>query len=290
MDESTINALASNPWVTLGGFIIGALGLVLAIVFYAKSKKDRLPFYEVSTSTLIDGVDKALDGLQLYYKEQLQSRITVTKIVLWNDGRETIDKNDLAELDPVRVSCSSGTDILDIQVTQISSVANAVRIGESSEFNKQKYYPIIFEYLDHNDYFVIQIVHNGDECQRFSVDGKIKGVLKIERAANSVFESRLMQYLRYMPFMPHAEILLASRKVMKNAVTTAYFLLFAIGVWTLSHGVNGWYVWAGTALSFLSAIIFYYGFGRIAPVNISSSISERLQMGSRTGLVNNGKS
>jgi hypothetical protein len=83
MDTTTINALASNPWITLGGFLIGVLGVVLAIVFYVKSKKDRLPCYEVSSSTLIEGVEKTLDGLQLQYKGQLQSRITVTKIVFF---------------------------------------------------------------------------------------------------------------------------------------------------------------------------------------------------------------
>lgn len=268
MDSTTINALASNPWITLGGFFIGILGVVLAIVFYVKSKKDRLPCYEVSGNTLIEGVDKALDGLQLQYKGKQQNRITVTKIVLWNDGRETIDKNNIVPTDPVRVICPVDIDILDIQVTQVSSNANAIELCEPSKDGENTSYPINFEYLDHKDYLVIQIVHNGDETRKFSVKGKIKGVSDIARITNARVESKTMRYLRYLPLMPQVKAIMESRLFMKYVGAGSYLVFAGVGVWALIHGKTEWYVWGGTVFCILGAAVLYFGFRRIAPINI----------------------
>ena len=228
MDPATINSLASNPWITLGGFVIGLLGLVLAIVFYVKAKKERIPCYERSSRTLIEGVDKTLDGLQLHYRGQPQSRITVTKIVFWNEGRETIDKSDLVNADPIRVLCPPNVDILDIQVIQFSSSANTVTLGLPSNSDEHQSYPIQFEYLDHRDYFVIQIVHNGDDTQTFEIDGKIKGVSELLQVSSMRIEP---QTLRLIPFASQLERLMASRLFMKYAGAGSYLVFAGVGAW-----------------------------------------------------------
>lgn len=272
MDTSTINTLASNPWITLGGFIIGALGLVLAIVFYFKSKKDRIPCYVVSSNTLIEGIDKALDGLQLLYKGQPQSRISVTKIAIWNDGRETIDRNDFVLANPVRVLCPPVLDILDVRVSQVSSEANPVNIGNPLKLDEHISYSIDFEYLDYKDYFVIQLVHNGDVAQRFSVDGKIKGVAKMTRVSSgTIAEPHALKYyplLRLFPFMLLIEKLMANRLFMKYVGVSSYLIFAGAGVWALIHGKNEWYVWTGTVFCIFGASILYFGLRRIAPVNL----------------------
>ena len=265
MDPATINSLASNPWITLGGFVIGLLGLVLAIVFYVKAKKERIPCYERSSRTLIEGVDKTLDGLQLHYRGQPQSRITVTKIVFWNEGRETIDKSDLVNADPIRVLCPPNVDILDIQVIQFSSSANTVTLGLPSNSDEHQSYPIQFEYLDHRDYFVIQIVHNGDDTQTFEIDGKIKGVSELLQVSSMRIEP---QTLRLIPFASQLERLMASRLFMKYAGAGSYLVFAGVGAWALAHGKNAWYVWAGTAFCVFGASVLYFGYRRIAPVNI----------------------
>jgi hypothetical protein len=265
MDPTTINSLASNPWITVGGFVIGLLGVVLAVVFYVKAKKERVPCYEHSSNTLIEGVDKTLDGLQLHYRGQPQSRITVTKVVFWNEGRETIDKSDLVIADPVRILCPLSVDILDIQIVQSSSSANAVRLGLPSSSGKHTSYPIEFEYLDHKDYFVIQIVHNGDDTPRFNIIGKIKGVSELVRVPNARVKSKA---LRLIPIMSQLERLMDNRLFMKYAGTGSYLALACVGAWLLTHGKNDWYVWAGTTFCAFAASIMYISLRRTAPVNI----------------------
>jgi hypothetical protein len=262
--ESKIIALASDPLLTVGGFVIGVLGIVLAIVFYFKSKKEKTPCYEVSSDTLIEGIDKALDGLQLRYKGHPQSRITVTKIIFWNDGHETIDKGDLVAIDPVRVICPSSVTILDIQVTQASFHSNAVSLGDEEKTTEHTSYPINFEYLDHKNFFIIQIVHNGDERANFSIGGKIKGVDKITLVFNGTakFPSTLRLIAQFQKLM-------ASRVIMKYIGASIYLFLAGYGVWALTHGQTEWYVWAGTVFCAFGFAIWYFEMHRrIAPVNI----------------------
>jgi len=266
MDPTTISSLASNPWITLGGSVIGLLGLVLAAVFYAKAKKERIPCYEYSNKTLIEGVDKTLDGLQLHYRGQPQSRITVTKIVFWNEGRETIDKNNLVIADPIRIICPINIDVLNIQITNFSSSTNAIKLGLPSNSDEYQSYPIEFEYLDYREYFVIQIVHNGDDSQSFCITGKIKGVSKFLRFSAL---TGISQKLKSIPFVPQQlERMLTDRLIMKYAGTTAYLGYAGVGVWALTHGMNDWYVWAGTAFSVFGALFMYFAHRRIAPVKI----------------------
>ena len=180
-----IQSLANNPIVTLAGLALAAVSIVLAVIFYARSKKERWPCFEVKSNTIISGLNKALDGLQLQYNGNTQERITVTKISFWNAGLETIDKSDLVELDPLAVTCSSSLPILDFQILQSSAESNSVKIDEPYIKNDLQILPITFDYLDNNDFFVIQIVHTGDEADEFVIRGKIKGVKEIE---NTTFE------------------------------------------------------------------------------------------------------
>lgn len=141
-------------------------------------------------------------------------------------------------------------------------------MGESSKLDEHTTYPIYFEYLDHKDYFVIQIVHNGDEAHEFFVKGKIKGVSKIDRVSSAIVESKAMRYLRYLPLMPQVEAMMASRLFMKYAGAGSYIVFAGVGVWALTHGKTEWYVWSGTVFCIFGASVLYFGFRRIAPINI----------------------
>lgn len=265
MDLTTINSLASDPWITLGGFFIGLLGLVLAVVFYVKAKKDRVPIYELSSSTLIDGVDKTLEGLQLHYRGQPQSRITVTKIAFWNEGRETIDKGDLVGADPVRIDCPPDVAILDAQIIQLSSssVQGALRPYVNSDGRQS--YAIEFEYLDHRDYVVVQLAHNGHDAESFSIAGKIKGAPGVTRVTNGGVE---LGKRRLVPFGSLIDRMMANRLFMKYVGAGFYLIFAAIGTQLLLSGKTDWYVWVGTMFCILAATIMYSEFRVIPPVKI----------------------
>lgn len=260
-------SLASSPIITIGGFVLGVIGIVLAIIFYIRSKKDRIPCFEVKSTTLIEGLHNALDGLQLHYKGMPQDRITVTKLVFWNDGRETIDKRDFVVADPIGIFCSNSLIILDIQVTQISSKSNTVKLGAVvEENNNAHFYPIDFEYLDNRDYFVIQVVHSGLDSEEIVFRGKIKGVKEIKNTTDIVFDKHI---LGLMPFAFGLEKLLSSKVFMRYGGSITYTFFGVLGIWALLRGNTSWYVWVLTTFCFFATAVLFFGFRHISPVKIS---------------------
>jgi drug/metabolite transporter superfamily protein YnfA len=258
-------ALASNPMVTLGGVVLGLLGIVLAIVFYFRAKREKKPYFEVASNTLIEGIHKSLDGLQLQYKGAPQDRITVTKVAFWNAGRDTINKNDLVMVDPIGIICSKRLAILDVQVIQVSSPSNSVSLGEAITRSDEIFFPIEFEYLDEGDFFVVQIVHAGEKSERFKVSGKIKSVKQIERISGTRIEP---DFLNLIPFAFAFEKMIASRVFIKYGGSLIYVGFGLFGVWNLLHEKTQWYIWVLTAFCFFGAAVLYYGHRHIPPVRI----------------------
>ena len=261
-----VRALANDPIIALGGFALGVLGILLAIIFYVKAKKEKVPCYQVRSNTLIEGLHKALDGLQLHYKGTLQERLTVTKMVFWNAGRETIDRRDLVAAEPIGIVCSKQLNVLDAQIIQASAVANAVALKKMVELGPDKnLYPIEFDYLDNKEFFVVQIVHTGPDDEEFRIRGKIKGVKRIERSLSTTRQPR---FLRRLPFYDFVDKIAAARGVAKYVVSLSYLGFAGFGTWWLFHGRTEWYVWLASGFCYLAAAFVYYGSRHVPPVGI----------------------
>ena len=262
---ATLESLASNPLITLGSFALAIFAIVLAVIFYIRSQKYKIPCFEEKSYTIIEGLQKSLEGLEVHYKSTVQERITVTKVIFWNDGKETIDKADTVEKDPLRIDVPSSIDVLDIQVIDVSSDSNSVDIGDAFSANNKKTYPLSFEYLDHNEYFVIQIIHNGASRERFGIKGKIKGVKKLEKIMGTPTRLRITTDI---PFLLPLEALVNSSKIMKYAYSLIYFAAGLFAIWHLFNGNTDWYIWVLAGISFLIAVFMYTESRHISPVKI----------------------
>ena len=263
-----LQTLSDNPYITLGSFALAVFGIVLAIIFYVRSKKDKTPCYDCSSNTIIEGLNQALDGLEVHYKGQAQERVSVTKLVLWNAGRDTIDKSDLVERDQLRVLTPAEVTLLDIQVIDVSTKSNLVTLGEATQREQGSEFSIDFDFLDHQDYLVIQIIHNGSSRDEFSIAGKIKGVKEIVQSDGIRLSRSQSKILRILPIVGEFKQLMQSPRFMKYFGTIAYggFGLFA--VWHLINGKTDWYVWAGAGFCIFASCLMYFGHRNLSPVKI----------------------
>ena len=91
------------------------------------------------------------------YKEEKVENFTVSKILFYNRGRETINKQDITTISPLRVS-SGNYHILDASILQVNKTSNNFKINLDRE--KENVY-LDFDYLDKNQGAVIQVVHTG---------------------------------------------------------------------------------------------------------------------------------
>lgn len=260
-----IESFANNPLVSIGSLGLAVLGIILAIIFYVRSQRNKVPCFDTSNNTIIEGLHKALDGLEVRYKGVTQERITISKVIFWNDGKETIDKNDLVMQDPLRIVCPKDIEILDIQVISNNIELNSIVLENQVVEEDTIYYPVSFEYLDHEEYLIIQIIHNGDTSGRFSVAGKIKGVKSITKVSEAKPPAKIFKYL---PFMFPYEKILSSPIFYKYIGSLLYFSGAMYAVWNLFIGNTQWYVWLAIPILLFFSGVMYFGFRYISPVKI----------------------
>lgn len=159
------------PWI---GPLIGLISLSLAVTFFILARRARLkrPTWAVRSNNLVRGFASRLPDLEILFRNKKVDTVTVTRIAFWNRGLATIDRNDIAAADPLRIAPHGGTRLLDVRVVQVS--------GESSRFEaaldgEGKAAYLRFDFLDRDHGAVVQIVHTGASSDDLSVVGTIKG-------------------------------------------------------------------------------------------------------------------
>lgn len=160
------------------GWLIGGIGIAVSFILYFRSRKKRIPIYRCRTTRLITSSIKQIDELDILYGKKKLNALSITKIVLWNAGRETISGSDVSEVDRLRISIGSDYEILSCDILNQTKIANnfSVQIAD----NKKNIY-LAFDYFDHNEGVVLKIRHTGSSSSDISVNGSIKAVRKIIR-------------------------------------------------------------------------------------------------------------
>ena len=134
-------------------------------------------------------------GVSIMCDGQNYKHLCISNLVLWNDGRMTVRREDIAPISPIRIeTCEEciiyGCEVLD----EINSANNfSCKIID----NQIK---VDFDYLNKNDGVAFQILHTGSGTA-LRIDGDIIGGAKINKpwSANrmykKVFRSRFMDNL-----------------------------------------------------------------------------------------------
>ncbi|MBP0639458.1 hypothetical protein [Cupriavidus sp. AcVe19-6a] len=261
MDIILIKTIVENPLFGMAGFIIGAISLIISFVLYFKSKRDKEPFYGVRSKVLIDGLAGALDGLEVQFRGQTQNRICVTKILFWNEGRNTINRNDFSEVDPLRITLPDGERILDIRVTKSSSESCAASVGAADDLF-HPFSKISFDYLDYRDYFIVQIVHTGQETTEFKVRGKIKGAKNISRS----MAVEMSAAAALGPGIKFFDPIIITKKILSSryGIASVYFFFAGFVAWVVKSGtLNLWFLSISVLLG-ICGIAFLF-LMRVAP-------------------------
>lgn len=80
-------------------FLLSILGIFLTLFFYFKSKKQKVPLYGTRSINLIKGKANKIDDLEILFKGDKVQYLTITKLLFWNAGKETIHRSDVATKD-----------------------------------------------------------------------------------------------------------------------------------------------------------------------------------------------
>jgi hypothetical protein len=97
---------------------------------------------------------------------------TITKILFWNDGKETIRLDDIAQEDPLEINVAEDARILDIRAIQRKPPTNGFEVNLSDD---QLSATLGFDYIDKDEGAVIQVIHTGRSGKEISLRGRVAG-------------------------------------------------------------------------------------------------------------------
>lgn len=176
--------LLSNPIIGFVGTVGTVLGIVLTVVLYQKGKQAKEPHWSIQTVNLFKDYSGTVAGLDIQYMGDKVRDLSVSKVAFWNRGALTIDAGDLVDGDPLRLEANGKGRILSTKL--ISTNNKACQLLLSASLEKDRAF-MKFEYLDRDQGFVLQVIHEGTSSNDLDLKGAIKGVTRIRKTDLNVF-------------------------------------------------------------------------------------------------------
>jgi hypothetical protein len=159
----------------IGGIVIG---VILSVYFYLKSLKIKQPNWTIKSNNLIRGWSGQIENLEIKYENGAVENLTISRIIFWNNGKETIDGDDLQTINPLRIEAKENVKILSVSVIENNKISSEFKVTN----DKQNNYAIIdFNYLDFQQGAVIQVIHTGKSSGDIFIIGDIKGVKELSK-------------------------------------------------------------------------------------------------------------
>jgi hypothetical protein len=185
----------SNDFYNLFGIAIGVIGIILAIVFYFKSKKIKKPFYSKVSINLLKRELKRIGNIEVKYLNQSIEDFTITKIAIWNGGHDTINKSNVPENSSLRIAAQEDSIIYGAEMLYQTDQSNGFNVFHDKINNAVQ---IDFDYMDINQGCIIKVLHSGISSDNLELIGKVKGVGNIKFIPNYKLETSLRN--KHLPY------------------------------------------------------------------------------------------
>ncbi|MGD2072097.1 MAG: hypothetical protein PVG65_01220 [Candidatus Thorarchaeota archaeon] len=153
--------------------LLAVSGFVMAIIIYLKSRRQKSPVHSTRSINIAqDIIPNRFESLELSYNGVRIENFTITKVLFWNDGKETIHLDDIAQEDPLEIFIADDARILDIRVIQRKPLTNGFEVNLSDD---QSSAMLGFDYIDKDEGAVIQVIHTGRSGKEISLRGRVAG-------------------------------------------------------------------------------------------------------------------
>jgi hypothetical protein len=145
--------------------------------FFIRDRKHRKPCYAVLANTLLRDPAARLPALDVRFSGTPIQSLTVARVAIWNAGREILRAADVARTDPFTLATPDDVRILDARVIQSTSRPGEMTLKQVSESEVR----IAFEYLEHCQGSVIEVIHTGTAAEDLAVRGSVQGAAPVRR-------------------------------------------------------------------------------------------------------------
>jgi len=224
----------SERALALSGVGLTLLGVAIGAYYGRRSRRYKRPVYTVSSVTLVEDAESSVNGLEVRYRSEAVSTLTVTKVALWNAGNETVDAADLSDQDPLRIEVVDG-EILDVVVVARTSPVTSLSVSLADD-NAAR---VRFDFLDRRQGGVVQVVHTGLKSDNCRLLGTIRGAGHPERRQEQRGAYALAAFALF--FGPVFLMLWLSAILLPEWVGAAFtFFWFALALFLMSFRSGAW--------------------------------------------------
>ncbi|MDR4470375.1 MAG: hypothetical protein MRJ68_19110 [Nitrospira sp.] len=247
----------SSPIVSLISLLIGFTALVLGAVFYFKGKRDKEPSWSSWTVNLFKDYSGTVEDLEVRYLGEKVKNLSISNVLFWNAGRQTIHASDITEADPLRLELQDKGRIL--SATLIAMNNQASRPLLSRPVGERDRVLISFDYLDREHGFVVRVTHDGTRSRELRLKGALKGADEIKEIDFADFRrGRLGSYAKLLAvpsfLMPALWIFILTieskvKILVISLLTVPLGVLLFTWFWTLfkqrgvPHGLESFLTW-----------------------------------------------
>lgn len=175
----------NQGWV---GALLGVLGIGFGIYQIFRRMGARL-VYQYMGQQLIEGDDGLLPNeVVVQFDGKQVPRLSLSQIIVWNDGRAAVRGDEIAPKDPIRFSFGDNAEILKVEILKRTRAANESIASIEVKSRKDVLYH--FSFLDHRDGVLIRVLHTGTrtwpQCSGTLI-GLPKGVESFGRVATHFY-------------------------------------------------------------------------------------------------------
>lgn len=162
--------LPSQPLFNWLALLIGVAGVLASVYLYVRGKRTKEPFWAIRSHLLVEGYSTRFGGLDVTFGGKSIENLSVARVLIWNNGNQTIDRTDLQTADRIHIALASPAKLLDVRVLATNSPSEFSCIASSDTTAT-----IDFEYLDRGQGAVVQLIHTGLSSKDVTVRGSAKG-------------------------------------------------------------------------------------------------------------------
>jgi hypothetical protein len=165
-----IELFNNSPILNLASLVLAILGIFFTVYFYVQSKKNREPIYIIRTINLISDTLFKIVPVDILFSGNKINKLSISKIALWNDGKEVIKPENMAPNEPIKLFIDKNFDILAAEILFRKNNANNFNIDISED---KKSINITYDYFKHEEGVVLQVVHTANRSDDIYFEGDV---------------------------------------------------------------------------------------------------------------------
>ncbi len=160
---------------------LGAIGVFFSIYTYFQSRRGQKPKYMVMTSTFESKMIEN-SSIEIRHSDRALQDFAISKVAVWNAGT-TIKREDVATKAPFHLTATGETEILEVLLL-FAEDKNDVAWSLSED---RKNLVLSFDYLAHNDGFVMKVFHTGTKAGDLKIEGCLTSGRDLSRSEWHMF-------------------------------------------------------------------------------------------------------